>query len=207
MRAWIISPILSAALIALVISSAEARGGGGSHHGGRAGGVHMRAASPTFSRHVFASRGRFVIVSNSRSRHRALVFDRFSRRFVAFRHRGFGQFGQSIPFGSVDGFGGFGSFGDIGSPAVISEAPPGLGVIEPQPAPLRSVAELPPCHETTPVGVVIERGTACSRVAHRIDALTAALRPCRDLERGAPPAAARAVSRFMAMTGLSPPRS
>jgi hypothetical protein len=165
MRAWIVSPILSAALIALAISSAEARGGGVSHHVGTAGRVHMRTASPTFSRHVFASSGRFVIVFNSRSGHR-VVFDRFSRRFVAFRHRGFGQFGQSIPFGFVDGFGGFGSFGDIGSPAVISETPPGLGVIEPQPAPLRTVAELPPCHETTPVGVVIERGTACSRVAH-----------------------------------------
>jgi hypothetical protein len=169
MRAWIVSPILGAALIALAISSAEARamtshGGAVSRHLVTGGAVPRHAVSlATVSRHVVASPGRFVIVSNSRSRDRVLVFDRFSRRLVAFRHRRFAQFRRSIPFGFVDDFG---SFGDFGSPAVISDAPPGVDFIEPQPAPSKSAAELPPCHEMTPAGVVVERGDACSRVAH-----------------------------------------
>jgi hypothetical protein len=66
-------------------------------------------------------------------------------------------------FGSV---GDFGSFGGFGGPAVISDTPPGLDFIEPQPVPLKTAAELPPCREITPVGVTVERGIACSRVAH-----------------------------------------
>jgi hypothetical protein len=169
MRSWIGSPILGAALIALAISSAEARemtrhGGAVSPHVGRGGAVPTHAVSPAVvERHVVARPGRFVIVSNSRIRDRVLVFDRFSRRLVAFRHRGFAQFRRSIPFGFVDDFGGL---GDFGSPAVISEAPPAVDFIEPEPAPSKTAAELPPCREMTPVGVVIERGTACSRVAH-----------------------------------------
>jgi hypothetical protein len=152
MRAWIVSPILGVVLIALAISSVEARGMMG--HGGH-------VSRHVVSRHVVASPGRFVVVSNSRTRDRVFVFDRFSRRFVAFRHRDFDQFRRSTPFGFVDGFGGF---GDFGSPAAVSEAPPGVDFIEPQPAPLGTAAALPPCHETTSVGVVIERGIACSRV-------------------------------------------
>ena len=84
------------------------------------------------------------------------------KRLATPRRRGFGSFGD---FG---GFGDFGSFGEYGSPAVVSEAPPSVDFIEPRPAPSRSVAELPPCRETTSFGVVIERGTACSRVAHGV---------------------------------------
>jgi hypothetical protein len=122
MRAWIVSPILGAALVALAISSAEARelpnhGSAVSRHAGEGGAVST--------------------------------------------HRGFARFRRSTPFGSVDDLG---SFDYFGIPAPASEAPPPLDLIEPQPAPSRSAAELPPCREMTPVGVVIERGTACSRV-------------------------------------------
>jgi hypothetical protein len=118
MRAWIVSPILGAALIALVISSAEAR--------------EMPSHRVAVSRHVGAGGA----VST---------------------HRGSARFGRSISFGSVDDLGGF---DDFRSPAPASEAPPGLDFIEPQPTPSKSAAELPPCHEMTPVGIVIERGTA-----------------------------------------------
>jgi hypothetical protein len=122
MRAWIVSPILAAALAALAISSAEAR--------------ELPSPGSAVSRHAGA-------------------------RGVVSTHRGFARFRRSTPFGSVDDLGGF---DDFGSPAPASEAPPGLDFIEPQPAPSKSAAELPPCHEMTPVGVIIERGTACSRV-------------------------------------------
>jgi len=88
------------------------------------------------------------------------------KRLPTRRRRDFGSGGE---FGSVGDFGSFedfGSFGEFGSPAVVSEAPPGVDFIEPRPAPSRSLAELPPCRETTSFGVVIERGIACSRVAH-----------------------------------------
>jgi hypothetical protein len=52
------------------------------------------------------------------------------------------------------------------APAVESGAAPGADFIEPGPAPSKTPAELPPCHEVTSVGVVIERGTGCSSVAH-----------------------------------------
>jgi hypothetical protein len=123
MRAWIVSPILGAALIALAICSVEASEM--AHH--------QDAVSP----HVIATPGHFA------------------------RHRGFAQFKRSTPFGSVDDVG---AFGDFGSPGAASEAPPGVDFIEPPPAPSTSAAKLPPCREMTPVGVVIERGTACSRV-------------------------------------------
>jgi hypothetical protein len=143
MRAWIVSPILGAALIALAISSVEAsemtrRGDAVSSHVGPGGAVPTQAISPAaISRHVIATPGRFA------------------------RHRGFAQSRPSTPFGSVDDFG---AFGDFGSPGAANEAPPGVDFIEPPPAPSRSAAKLPPCREMTPVGVVIERGTACSRV-------------------------------------------
>jgi hypothetical protein len=60
----------------------------------------------------------------------------------------------------------FGNLGYFQGPPAESEAAPGVDFIEPGPAPSKAPAELPPCHEMTPVGVVIERGTACSRVAH-----------------------------------------
>jgi hypothetical protein len=122
MRAWIVSPILGAALIALAISSAEAR--------------EMPSHRVAVSRHVGAGGA----VST---------------------HRGSARFRRSTPFGSVDDLDGF---DDFGSPAPASEGPRGLDFIQSQPTPSKSAAELPPCHEMMPVGVVIERGTACSRV-------------------------------------------
>jgi hypothetical protein len=60
----------------------------------------------------------------------------------------------------------FGSLGYIEGPAAESYAPPGVDFIEPGPPASSTLpAELPPCHEMTSVGVVIERGSACSRVA------------------------------------------
>ena len=56
-------------------------------------------------------------------------------------HRGFARFRRSTPFGSVDDLGGF---DDFGSPAPAGEAPPGLDLIEPQPVPSKSAAELHP---------------------------------------------------------------
>jgi hypothetical protein len=105
---------------------------------------------------VFSFNGRETVVVEERSSGPKTIEigDRSSRR------RNFGSVGD---FGA---FGDFGSFGGFGGPAVISEAPPGVDFIEPQPAPLRTAAELPPCHETTSVGVIVERGTACSHVAH-----------------------------------------
>jgi hypothetical protein len=88
------------------------------------------------------------------SRHVSATPERFAR------HRGFARFRQSTPFGSVDDFG---AFDDLGSPGTASEAPPAVDFIAPPPAPAKSAAERPPCREVTPVGVVIERGTACSR--------------------------------------------
>ena len=58
-------------------------------------------------------------------------------------------------------FGGLG-YGYSEAPSVESEAAPGADFIEPGPAASKTPAELPPCHEVTPVGVVIERGTGCS---------------------------------------------
>jgi hypothetical protein len=83
------------------------------------------------------------------------------KRLATRRSRGFGV-------GDFGSFGDFGGFGDVGSPALVSEAPPSVDFIEPRPAPSRSLAELPPCRETTSFGVVIERGIACSRVAQGV---------------------------------------
>jgi hypothetical protein len=58
-------------------------------------------------------------------------------------------------------FGGLG-YGYSEAPAVENDAAPGADFIEPGPAPSKTPAELPPCHEMTPVGLVIERGIGCS---------------------------------------------
>lgn len=62
----------------------------------------------------------------------------------------------------------FGNLGYYEGPTVESEAAPGSGAdfIKPRPAPSKTPAELPLCHEVTSVGVVVERGTGCSSVAH-----------------------------------------
>jgi hypothetical protein len=62
----------------------------------------------------------------------------------------------------------FGNLGYYEGPTVESEAAagPGADFIKPRPAPSKTPAELPPCHEVTSFGVAVERGTGCSRVAH-----------------------------------------
>jgi hypothetical protein len=61
---------------------------------------------------------------------------------------------------------GFGYPGVIGypDPEAASEAP--TVVTAPQPAPAVVAVDRPPCHETTTEGVVIVRGSACSRGSH-----------------------------------------
>ena len=58
---------------------------------------------------------------------------------------------------------GFGYPGIIGysDPEAAAEAPPVLPT--PQPAPAVVAVDRPPCHETTTEGVVIVRGSPCSR--------------------------------------------
>jgi hypothetical protein len=90
------------------------------------------------------------------------LLDRFSRRFSPMpRHR----FDRFDGFGDWDwGWGrdwGPGGWADYGSTLTSAEPPAGeLGALTPPPP--RSPAELPPCHESTPTGVVIERGVGCA---------------------------------------------
>ena len=83
-------------------------------------------------------------------------------RFAPRDHDGFRR---SAPFGPFYEFGGADGFVGVDSP------PPSDGVVSiPQgvtgatpPANAWITGDLPPCRETTPIGVVIERGMACSR--------------------------------------------
>jgi hypothetical protein len=74
-------------------------------------------------------------------------------------------------FDGRDGFGGWGWGwgGDLGPGgwanygSAFASAEPRVAYAAAQaPLPLRSPAELPPCHEATSVGVVIERGSGCA---------------------------------------------
>ena len=121
-------------------------------------------------RHQHAVAGsRFVVVSRAGG-NRVLVFDRFSQRFVAVPRHRFDHFGhRSDNLQGEDGFGGWGWWGWDGWPgawtggAVVASAEPTAAEFGALPVrPPRSPAELPPCHETTPVGVVIERGAGCA---------------------------------------------
>ena len=89
-------------------------------------------------------RGRIV---HSRAVHNKIVRH---RDFVGIR----GFLGDGL------GYGGFIGYTDSGAAAV---APPIPDV--PLPAPAVITADPPPCHETTTEGVVIMRGTSCSRGA------------------------------------------
>jgi hypothetical protein len=73
-------------------------------------------------------------------------------------HRGF--FGARGFPGNGLGYGGFIGYVD---PEIAAEAPPVSYV--PQPAPAVPAADRPPCHEMTTAGVVIDRGSSCSRGA------------------------------------------
>jgi hypothetical protein len=146
MRAWMIFPILAATLAVLATSPVEARGMTG-----------------TFA---VATPGRLAIISSSRIANRVFVFDPVSGQFVAFHRRGFRRgftdFGELLPLGFAGGLLGFGGLVGPGSPAVVIAASPNPVSSPPPPAPAKTAAELPPCHETTSFGVIIQRGTGCS---------------------------------------------
>jgi hypothetical protein len=82
-----------------------------------------------------------------------------------FAPRDHGGFRRSAPFVPFDEFSGADGFVGLDSP------PPSDGVVSsPQdltgatpPGNAWIAGDLPPCRETTPIGVVIERGMACSR--------------------------------------------
>lgn len=114
---------------------------------------------------------RFVVVSNTRFGNHVLVFDQFSHRFFFASGHGFHHAGRGFDqFNGADGFGGLGWWGwdgwadgwPGGGAVVASAEPPAgeRGALPPRPP--RSPAELPPCHEVTPIGVVIERGSGCA---------------------------------------------
>jgi hypothetical protein len=106
MRAWIVSPVFGSAVIALAISSVEAR--------------DMTRHRGAVSRHVAATPGRFVIVSSASVGGRVLVFDRFLGRFVTLHRRGFAASRKAMLFGFVEGLSTFDGFVDFGNPAVVS---------------------------------------------------------------------------------------
>jgi hypothetical protein len=75
-----------------------------------------------------------------------------------FHHRGF--VGGRRFRGEGFGYGGLIGYAE---PDAAAEAP-SVSVVQ-QPAPAVLAADRPPCHEMTTLGVIIERGTSCSRGA------------------------------------------
>jgi hypothetical protein len=172
MRAGSVLAILGVAVISLAVWPAEARnsGGGGAHSGtmtsGRIASGRVAGSLPTLQNQFFAL-NRFF---SSRAALRLGVAEG-SGLFSAFRLGNFGRFGDGGRFGGfggLDGFGSFGGFGgsdgfvDSGTTAPTIIAFPQLAS-EAASARPRRVGDLPPCRETTSVGIVIERGMACSR--------------------------------------------
>jgi hypothetical protein len=159
MRARSVFAILGAALIGLAVAPAQAR-----HGGGDVAASHFGSAS---LRPFVAGRSVGSLPSH---RNQIFVLNRSSGRVVAPDRRVFARSRRSTPFGFGGGFGGFGSgFGDFGGFGGFIESPAVLGIGQPiqevaQPPRSRLAADLPPCHETTPAGVVIERGMACSHI-------------------------------------------
>ncbi len=152
--------ILGAVLIGLGIPAEAREGGGGvvvDHFGAAtAGGPAPRTSAP--ERSINAS-------LPNRGSHNFVV-DRSSGHVVARDRRDFDRSGHPRRFfngdlGAVDGF--------IGSPVIDDTAPPSvvdvpqLAPESEQPGRSQIAGDLPPCHETTPIGIVIERGMACSR--------------------------------------------
>jgi hypothetical protein len=163
MRHWIAVASVAAALTLLISTPVLARTT--MHGGSHAVGHHHRAMVGN----------RFVFISRTGFDSHFLFFDRFSRRFIAVpRHRfaGFGRFApfsRFNPFNGFAGFDGFGSWGwdwgsggwaDYGGTLASAEPPAAEFGALPPPAP-RSPAELPRCHDTTSVGIVIERSNGC----------------------------------------------
>ena len=135
----------------------------------------MHQSGGSVAHHHHAAMGnRFAVASHARFGDGFFLFDRLSRQFVAVGRHGFGRFGRGFDnVNGVDGFGGWGGLGGwwgwdgwtdgwAGGPIVASAEPPAgeFGALPPRPP--RSPAELPPCHEATPVGVVIERASGCA---------------------------------------------
>jgi hypothetical protein len=135
MRATAVLPILLATVIALASADAQAR--------------HLVRTSVILSRPSGA---------------RIIVMQRSHAPFAAFRHRRIdGEFGRSSQFAVVDGF--VGGPAIIGAPALAAPAPPSVVDGAPRTPPPAAIGDLPPCHEVTASGVIIERGSACSRAA------------------------------------------
>lgn len=155
MRAVGFFAILGAALVGAAIPPADAR-----HSSDDAVASHFGTVAP----------GRFIpgrIAGRSHPNRGTQIFvlDRSSGRVVARDRRAFARSRHPRPFfgGELGGLDGF-----VESSAIVGMAPPSVVDI-PQPVPETArlgrsqvAADLPPCRETTPAGVVIERGKACS---------------------------------------------
>jgi hypothetical protein len=168
MRALIAAAILAGTLSGLAAYPAQARGGG---HGGASGG-HFAVASP----------GRSGIVSGNRTGGR-VFFDQGSGRFFVVDGNSVVRAGPPVRSGSLDGrsgsfdgrsgfFDGLGGGGvlGVGDAGIVSAPPSGRSVSQllvgsATPASAQIAANLPPCNETAPSGVLIMRGGACSRAA------------------------------------------
>jgi hypothetical protein len=143
-------------LVGLAIPAEAREGSGGvvvDHFGATtAGGPAPRISAP--ERSVNGS------LPNRGSRN--FVVDRSSGHVVARDHRDFDRSGHPRRLlAGVDGF--------IGSPVIDDTAPPSvvdlpqLAPESEQPGRSQVAGDLPPCHETTSIGIIIERGMACSR--------------------------------------------
>jgi hypothetical protein len=175
MRAGSVFAILGVALIGLAIWPAEARssrGGGTAHFGTMTSGriVSGRTAgSLSTLQNQFFALNRFFSSPFAIDRLAALNRLGFNRGglFSPFGSGEFGGFGGVGGFGGFDGFGGVDGFVD--SPGIVGTTSPSIIAIPQfaseagQPTRPRRIEDLPPCHETTSVGVIIERGMACSR--------------------------------------------
>ena len=105
------------------------------------------AASPSPQASARDMAGHGAAAVRTQGRERGVDSDRISRRH---HHRRF------VPFGFFDGFDTF----DTTEP--VSASPVGGGFSPPPPLSPKVTGDRPPCRETTSVGVVIERGGACS---------------------------------------------
>lgn len=109
--------------------------------------VAALAASPSPQAAARDMAGHGEAVVRAHGRDRGVDFDRFSHRHG---HRRFAPF---IFFNGFDTF---------DPPELVSASPVGGGFSAPPPLSPKLTGDRPPCRETTPVGVVIERGGACS---------------------------------------------
>jgi hypothetical protein len=138
--------------ILLAPTAAPARTTTTMHSSGGVGGGHHHALAGN----------RFIVVSHAGFNNRVLLFDRFSRRFFSVGHHQFDHFHGVNDWGGWGGWGWWGWDGWTGG-AVMASAEPPAGEFGALPSrPPRPPAELPPCHEKTAVGVVIERGSGCA---------------------------------------------